>query len=299
MSDSVSAIVVTFRTGSLLRDCLAALRAITDLAQIIVIDNGNPAADRKWLEKMAQEEPRMVLVRPGANIGFSAACNRGATLAQGRFLAFVNPDMVVPPGAFSLLRPLFEADDAVWLCGGRLINGDGSEQRGSRRETLTPWRAFVELVRLDRLAPSHPYFRRFHMLDEPPPAEITEVPAISGAFMMTIRERFAALGGFDEDMFLHGEDLDLCLRVLLGGGKILYHHGVCLYHGRSTSDVSAAFVEWHKTRSVCRYFHKHFRRAYPLWCLRAMSALLWIRFLLVILPAGAADLRRLTGKGTK
>lgn len=288
-----SAIVVTFRTGPILRDCLAALQRDPDLGEILVIDNGNPAQDRLWLEDEARRDARLIVIRPGRNLGFSAACNLGAAKARGSFIAFVNPDMIVPTGAFAALPPIFAARKDVWMCGGRLTNADGSEQRGSRREVLTPWRAFVELMRLDRLAPEHPYFRRFHLLDQPPEADIIEVPAISGAFMALPRERFLALGGLDEGMFLHTEDLDLCLRILLAGGKIVYCGTLSLYHQRSTSDVSTTFVEWHKARSTCRYFHKHFRNTYPLWCLRLISVLLWIRFLLVILPATPADLRRL------
>lgn len=295
---AVSAIVVTYRTGPILRDCLMALRGEPDLAEIIVVDNGNPAADRDWLDRTKEEDPRVTLVRPGRNLGFSAACNRAAALAHGDMLAFVNPDLIVPLGTFAKLLPLFSEPSDIWICGGRLMNPNGSEQRGSRRETLTPWRAFVELMRLDRLAPSHPYFRRFHLMDEPPLAEIVEVPAISGAFMMMPRDRFSALGGFDEMMFLHAEDLDLCLRTLLAGGRILYHHGIELHHQRSTSDVPAFFVEWHKTRSVCHYFRKHFQHTYPAWCLSAISTLLWFRFVLAILPRLPADLRRL-GRGAE
>ena len=46
------------------------------------------------------------------------------------------------------------------------------------------------------------------------PAGIVEVPAISGAFMVMARDRYLALGGMDEAMFLHIEDVDLCLRCV-------------------------------------------------------------------------------------
>lgn len=295
---SFCAIVVSFRTGPILRDCLAALRADPDLAEIIVIDNGNPAAERNWLDGVAREDARVALIRPGRNLGFAAACNRGAALAKATYLAFVNPDLIVPPGSFARLEPIFETRGEVWLAGGRLTNLDGGEQRGSRRETLTPWRAFVELLRLDRLAPSHPYFRRFHILDEPATTDMTEVPAISGAFMVMPRRRFESLGGMDESMFLHTEDLDLCLRVLLAGGKVIHCGSLALYHQRSTSDVSETFVEWHKTRSTCRYFHKHFRQIYPLWCLRGISALLWLRFAAAALRAMPSDIARLLRRRT-
>ena len=295
-SHAVSAIVVTYRTGPVLRDCLAALMKESEVGEIIVVDNGNPPADEQWLDSLAVSAPNLLLLRPGRNIGFSRACNLAAAKAGSRFLALVNPDLVISSGAFERLLPIFEADPSVSLCGGKLVDEHGQEQRGSRRETLTPWRALVELLRLDRLAPSHPYFRRFHLLDEPSAAETMEVPAISGAFMMLPRERYLALGGLDESMFLHAEDLDLCLRILLAGGRIVYCGALPFYHQRSTSDVSVIFVEWHKTRSTCRYFHKHFRHAYPTWCLRGIELLLWVRFIVTILPRLPADLARMIGR---
>ena len=291
-SPSFSVGVVSYRTGAILPDCLAALIAAPAVREIILIDNGNPPAARALLDRLARSEPRLTVIRPGRNLGFAAACNRIATQARGQLLAFVNPDLIVPPTTFVGLRARLEADEKVWLCGGHLLNLDGSEQRGGRREVLTPWRALVELLRLDRLAPNHPHFRRFHLVDPVPPEGTFAVPVISGALMAIRRDRFLALGGMDEGMFLHLEDIDLCLRVLEQGGQVLYCGNLPVYHQRSSSDVARWFVEWHKTRSSIRYFRKHFTSTYPGWSLELIALLLGLRFFLVALRAGPADLWR-------
>ncbi len=46
----------------------------------------------------------------------------------------------------------------------------------------------------------------------------------------------------------------------------------------STSKAPKLFVEWHKTRSGCRYFSERFRGSYPSWTLSILSLLLWVRF---------------------
>ena len=85
------------------------------------------------------------------------------------------------------------------LLGARLENPDGSEQRGGRRNLPTPWSCVVELLRLDRLAPEHPRFRRMNLNEAEPLAGAAPVECISGAFMLMPRETFDELDGMDED----------------------------------------------------------------------------------------------------
>ena len=112
------------------------------------------------------------------------------------YVAFVNPDRA---RTFAPILDVFARQSNARLVGGRLQHPDGREQRGGRREFLTPWRAFVEVTRLDLLFPRHPYFRRFNMLAKSLMLEPTVVPVVSGAFMMMRRDYFQRIGGMDEN----------------------------------------------------------------------------------------------------
>jgi N-acetylglucosaminyl-diphospho-decaprenol L-rhamnosyltransferase len=287
----VSAIVVTYFTGPVFCACLDSMLAQSRLLELIVIVNGAEQDVRTDLKKRAEIDQRIRLVEPDRNMGFAPACNLGAAMARGDHLAFINPDCNLMPGTFAAVLDVFARNPNAWLVGGRLQNPDGREQRGGRREFLTPWRALVEAARLDRLFPHHPYFRRFNLVDEPALLEPVVVPVVSGAFMMIKRSSFERLGGMDDNFFLHLDDTDLCLRIHLQGGEVWYAGNVPITHHRSTSDASRLFIEWHKTRSACYYFRKHFQRSYPVWSLSMLSAVLWVRFLLVALKALLSDLR--------
>ena len=50
-----------------------------------------------------------------------------------------------------------------------------------------------------------------------------EVDAVSGSFMVMSREAYKAIGGFDEQFFMYGEDIDLCYRTQKGGFKVYYY----------------------------------------------------------------------------
>lgn len=275
---SISAIVVSYWTGPALAECLDALFAEPHVAEVIVVDNGNPPETVDWLVGLAQGSSRFRLLTPKRNIGFSAGSNFGAWHAQGEFVAFVNPDLIVLPDSLDRMAEELDRDPGVWVCGARLLNPDGSEQRGGRREFLSPWRSFVELTRLDRLFPGHPYFRRLHQYEGEDVSEPLDVPTVSGALMMMRRSVFRQLGGFDDHMFMHAEDADLCIRVAQKGGRVRYCGNAPVKHFLSTSDAAKCFVNWHKTRSANYFFHKHFLETYPPWALSAMAFLLWCRF---------------------
>ena len=287
----VSAVVVTYWTGPSLGECLQALLPQATLSELIVVDNGNDDDTRKWLQEVAATDPRIRLISPGRNIGFAAGCNLGAAAARGEYLAFVNPDLVLPPGTLTAVRDILAANPVAWLAGGRLLNMDGTEQRGGRREVLSPWRAFIELTRLNRLFPNHPYFRRLHLYEDESIHEVVEVPTVSGAFMMISKAHYEVVGGMDDNLFIHFDDADLCIRIINAGGRVLYCGNVPVYHYLSTSDVPRIFIEWHKTRSTSYYFHKHFRATYPTWVLTLTSLLLWLRFCLIAAKVVPSDAR--------
>jgi N-acetylglucosaminyl-diphospho-decaprenol L-rhamnosyltransferase len=295
---TVSAITVTYHTGPVLWACIDSMLAQRELRELIVVINGADEDVRARLTRRAKEDGRICLVDPGRNIGFAPGCNVGAAAARGEHLAFINPDCSLPAGTFAAVLEVLAQQPKACLVGGRLQSPGGQEQRGGRREFMTPWRAFVEATRLDRLFPNHPYFKRLHLVDETPLLEPARVPVVSGAFMMLRKSDFERLGGMDSKYFLHVDDYDLCLRIHLAGGEVWYAGNVPITHFRSTSSTSPLFVEWHKTRGACYYFKKHFRAAYPNWTLSIFSAALWARFFLLAVYGLPSHLRSQTVQST-
>ncbi|MHA7873590.1 MAG: glycosyltransferase family 2 protein, partial [Hyphococcus sp.] len=294
MAKSVSAIVVSYFTGPLLSRCVSALRLQPEVREVILVDNGNFPGDVDNAAKPDEGAPVTVLSGHG-NIGFAAACNKGAKAARGDILLFLNPDAVMPEGGVARMLADASALDRPWLMGAKLVGPDGAEQQGSRRETLTPWRAFVEITRLYRLAPQHPYFRRFNLHANPCPGEVIDVPTISGACMMTPKEDFALIGGMDERYFLHVEDVDYCLRFAKAGGKIYFNPHVELLHFKSSSRANPVRIEARKTSGTIRYFNTHFADAYPRPFLWMVGAALWLAFGVLFVRRGIGKLLRLAG----
>jgi GT2 family glycosyltransferase len=250
------AIVVSYNTGPALADCLASIGGVDE---IIVVDNGNAAREVATLDAFVASRPSARLLRGHGNIGFAAACNKAAQVAKSDVLVFVNPDVVLNADAIPRLVAAVEQSPPPAIVGGDLRDGDGRPERGSRRDRLTLWRAFVAFTGLTRLESLGPMFRDFNRHRDPVPNHAVRVGAISGALFAIRKSDFDAIGGFDEGYFLHVEDLDLCRRAEDAGWRVLFAPGPHGIHARSSSQADARLVAHHKARGMARYFRKFAR----------------------------------------
>jgi len=275
---SVSAVIVSYFTGPLLARAIASLKAQPEVSEIVVVDNGNwDGAVSKAAAATPEGAPVQVIQGQG-NVGFAKACNMGAAAATGEALLFLNPDAVMPAGGVEQLLKDVETLDRPWLVGAKLIDPEGPEQQGSRRATLTPWRAFVEATKLYKFAPRHPYFRRFNLHADLCPPTLSKVPTISGACFFVSREDYFSINGMDEQYFLHVEDVDFCLRFGKAGGDVYFDPNVSVTHFKSSSRVNPMRVEHRKTVSMLRYFRTHFNKEYPQPFHWLVWAALWFSF---------------------
>lgn len=278
---SVSVIIVSYWTGPLLmRSVMSALRQ-PDVGEVIVVDNGNWVNEMERLEELAADySDKLVILSGHGNIGYAAGCNKGVNRATGEFIFILNPDAILPDHAVVELLAEASTLEGKWLLGAKLINPDGTEQAGGRRSTLTPWTAFVEMTKLYRIAPRHPYFRRFNYHQDPCPGCLQAVPVISGACMLMKREDYLSIDGMDENYFLHVEDVDFCLRLTKAGGDVYFSPKVEILHFKSSSRENRVRIELRKAKSLVRYFWIHFKDPYPRIFLWLVSALVWVGFAL-------------------
>ncbi|PYU65482.1 MAG: hypothetical protein DMG49_24125, partial [Acidobacteria bacterium] len=101
-----SAIVVTYNSAGQITACLEALRNEGGW-QRIVVDN---ASQDDTVERAHKADPAASVLTNAKNIGFAAAANKGARLASGRILLFLNPDAIAQPGALDALSKELEQE---------------------------------------------------------------------------------------------------------------------------------------------------------------------------------------------
>ena len=254
-----SIVMISYHTGPVLFASVKSALRQPHLSELIVVDNGNPPDVLARLQRLALSERCLRVLTGHGNIGFAAACNLGAKEVTAEFLLLLNPDCLLPPNALTDMMDGFNEMPEAMLAGCWLQNPDGSEQRGGRRQLLTPLTALAEAFSL------HRFFKIKRLNDHhtPMPTVTHEVQAISGALMCMHMFDFQRMGGMDEGFFLHVEDLDFCMRVRNAGGVIICVPRVKVTHMLSTSgDASSNFIEWQKTKGFVRYFDKHYHGKY-------------------------------------
>ncbi len=277
---SVSAIVVSYHTGSALRDCIDALLTDPQIDEIVIVNNGNKPRDVGLLNRLADKHrSRVQLVSGHGNVGFARGSNLGAKYANGERLLFLNPDAILRRGSVAALEDAAKKRPEPWIVGGRIFDVKGQELRGGRRRMLGLTSALITYTGLGLFERLHPIFSDVNRFKEDCPMGPVEMPVVSGALMYMSRTGFDMLNGFDEDYFLHVEDIDICRRAqeLENGGVYYTPLAGALHHG-STSDVSSLRVEWEKAWGLGLYFRK-FAQAFP----ERLLACLLIPFFAILL----------------
>ncbi len=121
-----SLIIPTCGQFSYTHHCLAALRACGDTTsfEVILIDDDPEGITAARLGGYGH----LRVIRNAQNLGFVHSCNRGAALARGEFLVFLNNDTQAQPGWLDSLLDTFDRQPRAGLVGSRLIYPDGRQQ---------------------------------------------------------------------------------------------------------------------------------------------------------------------------
>ena len=251
----VSVVMVVYQTGPVLEDSIVHVLSDPDVDELIIVDNGSTELETGLMERAAAGDQRVTLIRGQGNVGFARAANMGAKAAHGEVLVVLNPDAFLQDGCIKALRAALHDRPTPCLVGARILNPNGSEQRGARRGEVTPFTSLLSLTHLTRSIGGLKSFE-IHHEDDPTPIRRVQVPTISGACFAMRRYDFFTVGGFDTGYFLHVEDVDLCWRVRRAGGEVLFEPRARVVHLGSTSMKSPLKVEFWKGVGLARYFRK-------------------------------------------
>ena len=255
---SLDIVIVNWNAGALLRSCIdsvaaSALGPVT-LSRLVVVDNNSSDGS---MERLAGAACPVHAIRLPDNRGFAAACNIGAKDSRADYLLFLNPDVRLDQDTLADAVAFMEAADNrdVWVSGIRLRDEAGRTQRSTARFP-TPWRTLGLALGLDVVFPNivAPHFQT-----DWDHQDTRDVPQVMGAFLLIRQAAFEKLGGFDERFFVYYEDVDLCRRVALAGGRCVHNGRVSAMHvGGGTTNAIKARRQFLAARSRIQYIRKHF-----------------------------------------
>ncbi|HVE47533.1 MAG TPA: glycosyltransferase family 2 protein [Acidimicrobiales bacterium] len=202
----VVAVMVTCDPGPWLEEALKALaeQDYPNLSVLIV----DAASAQDPTPRVAAVLPGAFVRRLPANTGYAAAANVALEAVEGScHLLFCHDDVAPEPDAVRLLvEEAFRSNAAVvapklvdWEDPSRLLQvGMGADKSG----------APAQLV--DR-----------GELDQEQHDGVRDVFVAPGGCTLVRADLFRSLGGFDSEMFLYGEDLDLSWRAQVAGARVI------------------------------------------------------------------------------
>jgi GT2 family glycosyltransferase len=225
----VSVIVPTRDHGEDVERCLSSLFQQTEYPnfEVILVDNGSTEA--KSLETFAalqRSEPhRLKVLRHDAPFNFSEINNFAVReAARGEYLLFLNNDTEVLTADWMSAMVEQAQRPAIGAVGAKLVYGDDRIQH-----------AGVVLGIGGIAGHSHKYFPKEANGYFATPQIVGNVSAVTAACLMTRRSVFDEVGGFDEDLQIAFNDVDLCMRIVEQNYRIVYLPHVELYHYESKS----------------------------------------------------------------
>ncbi|MGH9227702.1 MAG: glycosyltransferase family 2 protein [Acidimicrobiales bacterium] len=214
----VRAVVVTYNSIATVRCCIERLLASEGIEQlrITVVDN---ASDDGTAQTLATSFPSIDVIANDVNVGFAAAVNQGTRQATSRWLAIVNPDAEVRPQTIAACVAHLEANPAVGCCGVPAVRADGTVNDRSFCMRPTIWSELTLCLGTHRLAPASRLLNPEQYVAHRSFRVPFDVDAIGGCFTVVDRALFERVGGYDEEYFLCGEDLDLGVRAIEAGAS--------------------------------------------------------------------------------
>ena len=132
----ISVIIPVYNVSKYLSRCINSVRTQAHVKEILLIDDGSTDDSGILCDAYAAMEP-LVKVLHKENEGLSSARNAGLDLAQGEYVAFVDSDDFLEPGAYEKLLSCAQRHEADLVCAGRsdLIGGIGDKTLGLCPET--------------------------------------------------------------------------------------------------------------------------------------------------------------------
>lgn len=185
--------------------------------QFVIVDDGSSDETCALITKLHGVD----YVFNGRNEGFIHACNRGAQIAQGKYICFLNNDTVVRDGWLDHLVNTVERDETVGIVGSKLLYPDDRLQEAG----AIIWRDATGWNVGRNENPNDP---RYNFL--------RDVDYVSGAALLVRRDLFFQAGGFSDELSpAYYEDADLCFRIRALGSRVVYQPRSIVVHYESVT----------------------------------------------------------------
>lgn len=265
----MSIVIVSFNTKRITVDCLSSiyesLQGSNLGVEVLVVDNDSKDGSVEEIKRLQKTYPSIHLIESKENLGFGKANNLAVTKAQSEVILFLNSDIIVLEKALEKLYTFYrENETAYQFAGGKLLNADMSPQASSGRFFTVPVTFAFLFLQGDKLG-----------LTRNSPDETVSTDWVSGACIITKKNYYEKLNGFDEGIFMYMEEVDLLYRAHKHGMQTGFYPDARFIHLGSASS-GKTYPVLQAFRGLLYFYKKHYGRVEQslLKCMLQLKALL-------------------------
>lgn len=210
------------------KTCVNALRSLTgDVPyEIILLDNWSNEDGSQEFSTEQANLPNTTVVRIAEPFNYSRINNTGSKLSKYKFLLFLNNDVVVKePGWLRTMLNELLVDERVGAVGAKLLYPNGTVQHAG----VVLGVGGVADHAFRGIPGDAPGYVMRAMAAQ-------EISAVTAACMLVRKRAFEETGGFDEaDLSVAFNDVDLCIKLVKSGWKIIFNPDAKAEHHESIS----------------------------------------------------------------
>lgn len=277
----ISVIIINWNSKDYVHQCLTSLATHCRSVdyEVIVVDG---ASFDGCAEMLAREFPTVKFVQSTENVGFARANNLGVKHAQGHFLLLLNPDTLLLNDALGRLLDRLNSLPGAGAVGCQLLNANRTLQTSCVQAFPTVLNQALNSEYLRRRFPDWRLWGTAALKDLNGGPAVVE--AISGACILLPKALFLSIGGFTEDYFMYGEDMDLCFKIKRSGRLVYFIPDTQLVHfgGGSTRQATSNFATVMLHKSTGQFLRLNRGRSSAIAHRAVMTMTALVRLLLIL-----------------
>jgi len=249
----LSIIIISYNTAEITKNCLeSVVKSIENKInyEIILVDNASSDKTISLLTDYGLRITNLKLIKNDKNLGFAKANNQGVKVAKGKYILFLNSDIVVLEDAIAKLLDFFKTkENTIHFLGGKLLNKNLSPQPSCGPFYTLPVVFGALFLRGD-----------YWGLTRSSPNKVKEVDWVSGACILTKKEHFDKIGGFDEKIFMYMDEIDLLYRAKKQEFKVYFYPESRFIHLASASSGGKTYPILQVYKGFLYFYKTHYSR---------------------------------------
>ncbi|PJA55659.1 hypothetical protein CO165_02410 [Candidatus Roizmanbacteria bacterium CG_4_9_14_3_um_filter_33_18] len=249
----LSVVIVSYNTKKITEDCIESInRSLTNTKikyEIIVVDNNSVDGSAQALQKITLDKnSHVIYFQTGTNLGFGRGNNFGVKRASGKYILLLNTDVIVLNRAIEKLFNFYITNEKqVHFLGAKLLNRDLTPQPSACRFFTLPVVFATLLLKGD-----------YWGLTRSSPNKFKRVDWITGACILTKKEIYERLGGFDKNIFMYMEEVDLLYRAKKLGLNTYFYPKSQIIHLGSASSNGRTYPILQVFQGFLFFYKKHY-----------------------------------------